>query len=87
MSLSKKIGLVGGAIAISLVGAVFSIGLPTLGSYVVDELFPQRFDRGYEINLILLVHVGTNFLFYFAILVGLYVWRAKAADRRKNVPK
>jgi hypothetical protein len=88
-SVAKTIGLVAAAIVVSFAGAVVSIGLLpiTPGAYVVAKVFPPRSVGTYALGPVLLVHMGTDFLFYFAILVGLYIWRVKAAARRMNDPK
>jgi hypothetical protein len=87
-SLPKKIGLTLGAIALSLVAAVLSIGpIITPGAYVVKKVFPPRSSGVYDIDAALLVYVGTNVLFFFAILTGVYIWRVKANARRHNVPR
>jgi hypothetical protein len=88
-SLTKRIGLIAAAIAVSLAFAVVSIGLLPMGpgAYVVDVVFPPRSGGGYDIGHVMLVAMGTDFLFCFAILTGVYIWRVKAAARRKNDAK
>ena len=80
-SVAKKIGLVVAAIAVSLAGSVVSIAFISItpGAYVVAKVFPPRSVGAYALGPVLLVHMGTDFLFYFAILVGLYIWRIKVS--------
>ena len=84
LSLTKKIALVAGAIAVSFAYAVLSIGLLpiSLGAYVVDKVFPPRAGGPYDLSQVLLVHMGTDFALCLAIVTGLYLRGVKVAAGR-----
>jgi hypothetical protein len=76
-SWAKGIGLVTAAIVVSIAGAVVSIAFISItpGAYLVAKVFPPRSGGPYDLSQVLLVHMGTDFLFCFAILTGIYIWR------------
>jgi hypothetical protein len=83
----KKIALSVGGIAVSVLLAVVMLGqtnLGTPGDYVVRYLFPPGAPDPYDLGTVLLVHLGTDFLFCFAALSGVYLLFTKLSHGRKR---
>ena len=81
----SKVPLVGFGVALSFVLAILAFSsVSTPGDYVVYELFPPGGSGGgYDLRLVLLVHIGVDSLLFFSVLSGLYLLFAKLSNRSK----
>jgi hypothetical protein len=83
----KKIALTVGGIVLSVLMTVLVEGrtnLGTPGAYVVRYLFPPGAPDPYDLGTVLLVHLGTDFLFCFVALSGMYLLFTKLSHGRKQ---
>src|SRR5579863_8861857 len=73
----KKITLLIGAIAVSILLGALAFALPwaTPGGYLTYWIFPPGASggRGYDLALVLLVHIGVDSLCCFALLSAAYL--------------
>jgi hypothetical protein len=83
----KKIALTVGGVSLSVLLTALVLGLTDLatpGAYVVRYFFPPGAPDPYDLGMVLLVHLGTDFFCCFALLSVLYLLFTRLLHGRKR---